>query len=142
MSIFGMQITNILRGISEDLERKRIYLPINEMIASGYMIDDLLNRRLNKEFIDVWKRLANRAESHYEKAFSAMDLYPLDARLPVKSSAVLYRAILKSIRKKGYNVFEQRAFVTDKDKKSFYQLSQEANNSLKRAISIIWNSPF
>ncbi|WP_394176377.1 phytoene/squalene synthase family protein [Guptibacillus hwajinpoensis] len=112
----GMQITNILRDISEDLERQRIYIPINEMIASGYMVDDLLNHRLTKEFIEVWERLASRAEDHYEKAFSAMHHYPLDARLPVKSSAVFYRAILKSIRKKDYNIFEQRAFVTEKEK--------------------------
>ncbi len=112
----GMQITNILRDVSEDLDRERIYLPIDEMVASHYKVDDLLNRRLTKEFIEVWERLAARAEAHYERAFSAMHHYPLDARLPVKSSAVFYKAILQSIRNKDYNIFEQRAYVSDQEK--------------------------
>ena len=122
----GMQITNILRDVSEDLDRERIYLPIDEMVASHYMVEDLLNRRLTKEFIEVWERLAARAEAHYDRAFSDMHHYPIDARLPVKSSAVFYKAILQSIRKKDYNIFEQRAYVSDQEKEDL--LSAMAGN--------------
>ncbi|WP_377889057.1 phytoene/squalene synthase family protein [Alkalihalobacillus sp. R86527] len=112
----GMQITNILRDICEDLDRDRIYLPHEEMKDSGLSIDDLYKRRVTPEFIELWEKLASHAEYHYDKAFSTIDEYPLDARLPVKSSAILYRAILQSIRKKGYNIFGQRAYVTDDEK--------------------------
>ncbi|WP_270182092.1 phytoene/squalene synthase family protein [Alkalihalobacillus sp. CinArs1] len=112
----GMQITNILRDISEDLDRDRIYIPTDEMNASGVSSADLFNRKVTPEFIELWEKLAARAEYHYENAFATIDLYPLDARLPVKSSALFYRAILKSIRKKEYNVFDQRAYVTDDEK--------------------------
>ncbi|MBF0708649.1 phytoene/squalene synthase family protein [Alkalihalobacillus hwajinpoensis] len=122
----GMQITNILRDISEDLDRDRIYLPIAEMESLGYRVEDLRSRRMNEAFIKVWEKLAVRAEMHYETAFSAMHHYPLDARLPVKSSAVFYKAILQSIRKKDYNVFHQRAFVSEKEKEAL--LSAIAGN--------------
>ncbi|MCA0988248.1 phytoene/squalene synthase family protein [Guptibacillus algicola] len=112
----GMQITNILRDISEDLDRDRIYLPYDEMKDSGLSIDALYSRTVTPEFIKLWETLATHADYHYEKAFSTIDQYPLDARLPVKSSAIFYRAILQSIRKKGYNIFDQRAYVTDDEK--------------------------
>lgn len=122
----GMQITNILRDISEDLDRDRIYLPRDEMNANGLMVEDLYRRRVTPEFIALWESLASRAEYHYELAFQKMHLYPIDARLPVKSSAIFYRAILQSIRRKKYNVFDQRAFVTEEEKEKL--LSSMAGN--------------
>ena len=37
----GLQLTNILRDVGEDLERGRIYLPLDELAAFGLTEDDL-----------------------------------------------------------------------------------------------------
>jgi Squalene/phytoene synthase len=37
----GLQLTNILRDVGEDLERGRIYLPLDEIRAFGLTEDDL-----------------------------------------------------------------------------------------------------
>ena len=37
----GLQLTNILRDVGEDLERGRIYLPLDEIHRFGLTEDDL-----------------------------------------------------------------------------------------------------
>ncbi|WP_404350637.1 squalene/phytoene synthase family protein [Sutcliffiella horikoshii] len=112
----AMQITNILRDIGEDLERDRIYIPIEKLEKAGYSLDDLNKHIVNNKFISVWEEMANKAESLYEQALSTIHLYPMHSRTPVKGAAYLYRAILGSIRKKGYSVFKTKHYVTGEEK--------------------------
>lgn len=113
----AMQITNILRDIGEDLERDRIYIPIEKLEQAGYSIEDLKMHIVNNKFISVWEDMANKAEKLYEQAMSSIDLYPLHSRTPVKGAAYLYRAILGSIRKKGYSVFKTKHYVSNEEKR-------------------------
>ena len=41
LSGIGLQLTNILRDVGVDLERGRIYLPLDEIHAFGLTEDDL-----------------------------------------------------------------------------------------------------
>ncbi len=113
----AMQITNILRDIGEDLERERIYIPIEKLEQAGYSVADLKMHIVNNKFISVWEDMALKAEKLYEQAMSSIDLYPLHSRTPVKGAAYLYRAILGSIRKKGYSVFKTKHFVSNEEKR-------------------------
>ncbi|KMJ57855.1 phytoene synthase [Bacillus sp. LL01] len=112
----AMQITNILRDIGEDLERERIYIPIGKLEAAGYSMDELKRHVVNNKFISVWEEMAFEAEKLYEQAMVSIDLYPLHSRTPVKGAAYLYRAILGSIRRKGYSVFKRKHFVSSEEK--------------------------
>ena len=112
----AMQLTNILRDIGEDLERERVYIPINLLRSVGYSEELLKHRIVNSSFIQAWESLAQLAESYYEQALKTMDLYPLHSRTPVKGAAYLYRAILWSIRKKGYTVFYTKHYVSSEEK--------------------------
>ncbi|WP_096155183.1 MULTISPECIES: phytoene/squalene synthase family protein [Bacillus] len=112
----AMQITNILRDIGEDLERERIYIPIDLLRSVGYSEELLKHRIVNASFIQAWEALAQIAESYYEQSLETLDLYPLHSRTSVKGAAYLYRAILPSIRKKGYTVFHTKHYVTSEEK--------------------------
>jgi phytoene synthase len=113
----AMQITNILRDIGEDLERDRIYIPVEKLEQEGYSVEDLKMHTVNNKFISVWEDMANKAEKLYEQAMSSIDLYPFHSRTPVKGAAFLYRAILGSIRKKGYSVFKMKHYVSKEEKR-------------------------
>lgn len=112
----AMQLTNILRDVQEDLDRDRIYLPYDLMKKHGYSLVDLHMGINNSSFVKVFEEVAERAEMLYEQALDTMEGYPLDSRLQVKGSALLYRAILQSIRKNNYNVFKTRHYVTQEEK--------------------------
>ncbi|TSB46591.1 phytoene/squalene synthase family protein [Alkalicoccobacillus porphyridii] len=112
----AMQITNILRDVGEDIERNRIYLPMDLMDKYQVTEEQIREGKVTKSFILLWEEMASRAEELYQIAFQSIDHYPLDARLPVKGAAYMYRAILNSVRENQYNVFTQRSYVTKEEK--------------------------
>ncbi|MYL48924.1 phytoene synthase [Halobacillus litoralis] len=114
---YAMQITNILRDIGEDMEIDRIYLPQDVMDRHGYTFFDLKEKKVNQAFISMWEDLALDAETYYDKAMKSLPDYPLYSRTPVGGAAKMYRAILPTVRKNGYQVFNHRNYVTDQEKK-------------------------
>ncbi|WP_456273375.1 phytoene/squalene synthase family protein [Bacillus sp. AK031] len=112
----AMQYTNILRDIGEDLGRSRVYLPKEEMMKHGYSTALLEENVLNSSFISLWESMAARAETYYEEAMETLAHYPSYSQLPVKSAAIFYRGILDSVRSNGYNVFSERAYVSERQK--------------------------
>ncbi|AOM82725.1 phytoene/squalene synthase family protein [Salisediminibacterium beveridgei] len=120
---YGMQITNILRDIGEDLRRNRIYLPREVMARHDYTEQDLFNKIRDDRFISMWEELASLADHHYSLGIKELSLYPLNARLPVRAAAMFYSEILNAVRKNRYQVFDQRAFITTKEKERIIQES-------------------
>ncbi|MBM7097221.1 squalene/phytoene synthase family protein [Bacillus sp. H-16] len=112
----AMQLTNILRDIGEDLERGRIYLPEQVMSDNGYDTNMLQRGEVNQAFINAWESMASEAEHFYKKGLASLKDYPLDARLPVKAAALFYREILTSVRNNKYEVFHEKAFVSQEEK--------------------------
>ncbi|QST01379.1 phytoene/squalene synthase family protein [Pontibacillus sp. ALD_SL1] len=113
----GMQLTNILRDVGEDIERERIYIPKTLLDTYGYSHEELRNHERNDAFIQLWEDLADKAEKYYESSLMSIHEYPLYSRTPVKGAAYLYRAILPSIRDNYYQVFTERNYVSDQAKK-------------------------
>ncbi|TDL80705.1 phytoene/squalene synthase family protein [Peribacillus frigoritolerans] len=112
----GMQLTNILRDIGEDLGRDRIYLPKDIMQKHHLTEMDLQKQTVTPEFISVWEHLAAEAEKQYDTAMLTMNEYPIHARAPVKAAGHFYRAILNKIRLNDYDVFGERNFVSNEEK--------------------------
>ncbi|WP_059105006.1 phytoene/squalene synthase family protein [Shouchella shacheensis] len=114
----AMQLTNILRDVGEDLSMGRIYLPRRLLSDYGVSEAQLLAGNVDQNFINLWECIATRAENLYQQAFTTMHLYPLNAQLPVKGAAHMYRAILDAVRKNEYDVFTKRAFIEKERKQS------------------------
>jgi len=109
----AMQITNILRDIGEDFHTKqRIYLPEEEMERFRYTPEDLRHGFINENFVDLWEKLAKRAESLYDLFYSSIDLYDDDSKIPLLLSVGVYRGILDAVRSNDYDCFSKRNFVT------------------------------
>lgn len=121
----AMQITNILRDVGEDYcEKQRIYLPEQELIRHQYSHSDLHNGIINVNFIQLWEKLAKRAEVLYDRFFDNIPLFDEDSQLPVSLSAQVYREILNSIRASNYDCLSRRNYV-----------AEEKMNAISEAIS-------
>lgn len=107
----AMQITNILRDIGEDYDKKRIYLPISVMEKFGYDEKNLDEKTINKNFIEMWEFEAQRAEELYNVASGNLMLYDKDSVLPVIFSIKLYKDILNSVRSNGYDCLRKKNYV-------------------------------
>lgn len=107
----AMQLTNILRDVGEDLDRGRIYLPVDDLHEFGYSEADLRARVRNQPFRRLMRFQASRARQFYASATPGIALLNPKGRFAVKISADIYAAILRRIERSDYDVFGQRAVV-------------------------------
>jgi phytoene synthase len=108
----AMQLTNILRDVGEDLQRDRIYLPLEDLHAFNYSERDLLDGIVDERWAAIMQFQIKRAREYYRQAERGIRYLIPDSRLPVWASLMLYQGILDEIERNNYDVFHQRAFVS------------------------------
>jgi 15-cis-phytoene synthase len=102
------QLTNILRDLKEDAASDRVYLPLNEISAAGYSVEELKCGIANPAYEKLMRKQIERAESFYR---ASRELY---ARLEPDGKKIFglmtstYWAILKKIAADPSAVFEKR----------------------------------
>ena len=107
----AMQLTNILRDVGEDLQRDRIYLPLEDLRAFDYTEADLIAGVVDDRWKEIMKFQIERARDYYRQAEKGIRYLIRDSRLPVWASLMLYQGILDEIEANNYDVFNKRAFV-------------------------------
>lgn len=112
----AMQLTNFLRDVGEDLDRDRIYLPLEDMDRFRVTEDEVLNGELSDRFIALMKFEIDRARTLYAEAEPGILLLPKEARKAVKLGLVLYSRILDRIERRRYDVFGGRARTSTTEK--------------------------
>jgi phytoene synthase len=115
----GMQLTNILRDLSEDMNTGRLYLPADELAACGSSGDHLLwlgervaargRSAIDAPFRELMRLQIERARAHYARGLEGIGRLPDDAQLAMLLAARLYEAILDVIEAAEYDVFSRRA---------------------------------
>lgn len=106
----GMQLTNILRDVAEDLDRGRIYLPGDELRRTGALAD-LQERRLSAPLRAIIAGLILEARRCYDHGHQGFRFLDPAVRRPIMLSAHLYARILDKIEARNYDVFAGRAHV-------------------------------
>jgi 15-cis-phytoene synthase len=111
----AFQLTNILRDVSEDAARNRVYLPLDELATHGVSLDALLqgapgapptpNERA------LLASMAARAEKYYASAQELLPLIDRESRPALRVLVRIYHALLKRIERADYDVFTRRASV-------------------------------
>jgi phytoene synthase len=77
----GFQLTNILRDISEDLDRGRIYIPAEDFGSAGYPEADFRARKASKEYFLLFHYEAARIRNYFRLAEKAASVGGLNRRL-------------------------------------------------------------
>ncbi len=104
----AMQLSNFWRDIGQDWRLGRVYLPQEDLARFGYSEEDLAANRINERLIALLEFEFERTEQYYARARCAVPLLA-QGRWAVMSGLEVYRAILDSIRRNGYDVFRRRA---------------------------------
>lgn len=104
----AMQLSNFWRDIGQDWGLGRVYIPGEDMARFGVTEGDIAERRISPRFIDLLEFEFARTEDYYEQARSGVQRL-VAGRWAVMSALEIYRAILPSIRRNGYDVFTRRA---------------------------------
>ena len=113
----AFQLTNILRDVQEDLERGRVYLPLEDLERYSVSVQDLdelarHKRRLRLNSRELLEMEAKRAEHYYESGRALLPLISADARPALWVLIRIYQGLLKEIECRNYEVFTQRIQVS------------------------------
>ncbi len=112
----AMQLTNILRDVGEDAQKGRIYLPLEDLKRFNLTEEEILNGVMSENFINLMKFEIERARRYYSESEKGIAMLSQDSRLAVKVSHDNYSRILRRIEEINYDVFKQRAFVSNTKK--------------------------
>ena len=111
----AFQLTNILRDVSEDAARNRVYLPLTDLAAHGVSLDSVLHRAPSQPPTAAERALlasvARRAEDHYRSADELLPLIHRESRPALWVLVSIYHALLKRIERADCDVFTRRASV-------------------------------
>lgn len=107
----AMQLTNILRDVSEDWRLGRVYLPQDEMAEFGLSDEDIAHGRVDER----WRRFTTfqiqRAFELYRDGWEGLGYLHRDGRFAIGAAADLYSGILCDIERHDCDVFSRRSHV-------------------------------
>lgn len=107
----ALQLTNILRDVTDDLRRGRVYLPLDDLRACGCTVDALAAGEVSEPVRRLIQFECRRARDFYDRAKAALP--PADRRRLVAAEIMraVYFETLMRIERSGHDVFTARARV-------------------------------
>jgi squalene synthase HpnC/squalene synthase HpnD len=104
----ALQLANFLQDVSRDLEKGRIYIPLEALAAHGLSADDIVDKRFDARYTELMKSLIARTRELFGAGRPLAQTVPpfLSVDLEMFSRGGL--AILDAIEASGYNTLEHR----------------------------------
>lgn len=109
---YALQLTNIIRDVSVDLQRNYIYLPQEDLRRFDVTEEDLRSANYNDNFIDLMRFQTARARDYYHRARTL--LHP-DERVTVYPAEIMdaiYYRLLEKIELKEFRIFNKKIRVS------------------------------
>jgi phytoene synthase len=104
----AFQLTNFLRDVNEDLDRRRVYIPQEDLRRFGA---DPWLRRVTPEWQALMRFEIERTREYYASADLGTPMLPPASARCVRAARVLYSEILERIDGADGDVFSSRAHV-------------------------------
>lgn len=105
----AFQLANFIRDVSEDLDRGRIYLPLDELAEFGVDRAMLEQRILRPEIISALKFQIARVRQLQKEAAIGIEHLESVSRPCIRAASELYCGIVDEVEKIGYDIFNKRA---------------------------------
>ena len=107
----ALQLTNILRDVNGDLERGRLYLPLEDLRACGCTVEALTAGVMTDPVRRLMEFECRRAREFYRRAVDAIPAEDRRRLVAAEIMRAVYFETLKRIERSGYDVFTARARV-------------------------------
>lgn len=107
----ALQLTNILRDVKTDLERGRVYLPLDDLAACGCTVDDLKSGVVTEPVRRLIAFECRRARELYQRAIDAIPPEDRKRLVAAEIMRAVYFETLRRIERSGHDVFTARARV-------------------------------
>ncbi len=125
----GMQITNILRDVRDDLMNDRVYFP-DEIIEQHQLQLEITRTGLvTAEWRSMMEYYITKSKEQYQVFYDNAGLFDKDSILPTYLAARFYEAIMDQIQSKNYTNINKR-HVVGKFKK--WRISKNVQKTLHK----------
>jgi len=105
----AFQLANFIRDVGEDLDRGRIYLPLDELAQCGVSREMLEARVLTPQIIEALKFQIARVRTLQAEATPGIKMLEAASRPCIEAASTLYCGIVDEVEKIGYDIFNKRA---------------------------------
>jgi len=108
----AFQLANFIRDIGEDLDRGRLYLPLDDLARFGLTRADLEKRVVTEQVRELLKFEIARVRRLEQASRPGIALLSPDSQPCIDAARVLYCGIVDAVEKIDYQVFTERASVS------------------------------
>lgn len=105
----AFQLANFIRDVAEDLDRGRVYLPLQELAEHGVNREVLEKRELTPAIIAALKFQIARVRSLQAEANEGIKYLDKESRPCIRAASELYCGIVDEVEAIGYDIFNKRA---------------------------------
>ncbi len=105
----AFQLANFIRDVGEDLDRGRIYLPIQELSAHGVTHEMLEEKILTPQIKAALQEQIARVRRLQKEAAPGIKLLAPESQACIEAASELYCGIVDEVEKIGYEIFAKRA---------------------------------
>lgn len=108
----AFQLANFIRDVGEDLERGRVYLPLQELTQFGVSRADLEARIATPEIKAALKFQIARVRKLEESSRTGIAMLGAPSQPCIETARILYCGIVDAVEEIDYEVFTKRATVS------------------------------
>jgi squalene synthase HpnC/squalene synthase HpnD len=104
----ALQLANFWQDVSRDLDKGRIYIPLDELARHGLTEADILNRRFDSRYVELMKSLIVRTRELFDAGLPLARRVDGELRTDIELFSRGGIAILDAIEASGYNTLSHR----------------------------------
>jgi squalene synthase HpnC/squalene synthase HpnD len=107
----ALQLANFWQDVTRDLEKGRIYIPLEALAAHGLTEDDIVRRRFDARYVSLMKELVARTRQLFAEGMPLARSVDSDLRVDIEMFSRGGLAVLDAIEALGYNTLEHRPSI-------------------------------
>jgi squalene synthase HpnC len=108
----ALQLANFWQDVSRDLEKGRIYIPLDALAEHGLTVEDIVNRKFDARYAALMKSLIARTRALFSAGLPLTKRVDAILRVDLELFSQGGLAILKAIESSGYDTLRRRPSLT------------------------------
>ena len=108
----ALQLANFWQDVTVDLQKDRIYIPLEIMERHGYSVEELFARRFSPAFREVMREVVAQAQTLFEKGLPLSGMVDRRLALDLDLFSRGGMRVLAKIEQQGYDVLASRPSIS------------------------------
>jgi squalene synthase HpnC len=108
----ALQLANFWQDVDIDLQKDRVYLPLDLLTKYRYSVEELFARRFDRRFEHIMREAVDVAEDLFRKGSPLIGMVRRRLALDLHLFSLGGLKILQKIRLQNYNVLERRPHIS------------------------------